>query len=342
MDILTSLNEKTSYTSTQLQFIFAAWVLTSPFDKKKKVSLETGDVKEEDYSKQSIYSLLYSIYRTMGKVKNEHGQSYEFTFNTWGYSWPKEWGPAPVKDSEPQRFGQNAYTGLFHFEAIKKYIAEKEGKVHVVEMGCGTGAGANHICHHVLPNCTYQPCDMQSTAISSCNRMFAPALNGRLRPLHADCTKLPVDNESVDVVVVNETHVTEMPGECLDEDKRFFDSMYRILKPGGYFTWGNAIPDSTWKPCFEYLESIGMKMVEQCDVTAEAIKAREDDVARVNIYAEHVLNKFWGFKIPFWGKKRRREAELALLNFYRHPGTNLFNEMVIGVDTYKVVLFQKV
>jgi ubiquinone/menaquinone biosynthesis C-methylase UbiE len=342
MDILTSLNEKTSYTSAQLQMIFAAWVLTSPFDKKNKVSLETGDVKEEDYSKQSIYSLLYSIYRTMGKVKNEYGKSYEFTFNTWGYSWPKAWGPAPIKDSEPQRFGQNAYTGLFHFEAIKKYIAEKEGKVHVVEMGCGTGAGANHICHHVLPECTYQPCDMQSTAISSCNRMFAPALNGRLKPLHADCTQLPIDDVTVDVVVVNETHVTEMPGKCLEEDKKFFDSMYRILKPGGYFTWGNAIPDSTWKPCFEYLESIGMKMVEISDVTPEAIKAREDDVPRVDLYAEHVLNKFWAFRIPFLGKKRRREAELALLNFYRHPGTNLFNEMVIGVDTYKVVLFQKV
>jgi hypothetical protein len=51
----------------------------------------------------------------MGEVKDEHGQRYEFTFNTWGYTWPERWGASPTKPSEPQRFGRNAYTGLYHF-----------------------------------------------------------------------------------------------------------------------------------------------------------------------------------------------------------------------------------
>ncbi|MDA0196022.1 MAG: class I SAM-dependent methyltransferase [Bacteroidetes bacterium] len=341
MDIFTSLNEQTTYSSTQLQLILAAWVLTSPFDKSNKVSLETGDVVEDDYDKRSIYALLYSIYRTVGQVKDEHGELYEFTFNTWGYSWPSAWGESPINASEPQKFGQTAYSGLFHFSDLKSYINERDGKVKIVEMGCGTGAGANHICHNILPNCTYQPVDMQSAAIESCQRMFAPALDGRLAPLHADCTKLPMDDESIDIVVVNETHVTEMPGVCGTEDQEFFNSARRILKKGGYLTWGNAIPDATWQPCFDYLKSIGMRKVEECDVTKEAIKAREDDLPRVNIYSDHVLDKFWGFSIPIWGKKRRKEAELALKNFYRHPGTNLYNDMVDGTDSYKVVLFQK-
>ena len=54
------------------------------------------------------------------------------------------------------------------------------------------------------------------------------------------------------------------------EDKRFFQTAHRLLKPGGFLVWGNAIPDATWEPCFAYLRSIGMNVREVCDVTAEA------------------------------------------------------------------------
>jgi len=41
------------------------------------------------------------------------------------------------------------------------------------------------------------------------------------------------------------------------------------------------------------------------------------------------------------GKKRRVQAELAMKNFYRNPGTRLYDDMATGADTYKVALFQK-
>ena len=105
-------------------------------------------------------------------MKSETGERYEFTFNTWGYAWPESWGPSPIRKDDPQRYGKNAYTGLFQFDAVKKYVAERDGKVHVVEMGCGTGAGAHHICNHVLPKCTYEAVDMQEAAIRTCRRKF--------------------------------------------------------------------------------------------------------------------------------------------------------------------------
>ena len=40
-----------------------------------------------------------------------------------------------------------------------------------------------------------------------------------------------------------------------DEDMKVFDELVRILKPGGYFCWGNVIPDATWKPCIDYLDT---------------------------------------------------------------------------------------
>lgn len=342
MDILTALDSGRSYSPAKLQMILAAWVMSGAFKRKSKVSTVNGDVSEDDYTKQSIYSLLYAMYRTIGKVASETGEKYEFTFNTWGYAWPESWGERPTPPADPQRFGKNAYTGLFQFDEVKDYIRAKDGKVHVVELGCGTGAGAHHICSQVLPNCTYQAVDMQAAAIETCNRNFVPHLNERLVATHGDVTKLPLGEGVADIVVICETHITEHAGIVSDEDRRFFDVVYRTMKKGGFLVWGNAIPDATWKPCFEQLEKIGMRQVHEHDVTAEAIKARDEDHARVEIYVKQCLNKFHGFKIPVLGKRRRAEAELALKNFYRHPGTNLYDTMVDGTDSYRVVAFQKI
>jgi SAM-dependent methyltransferase len=341
MDVFTALDPRTEYSETQLQLIVGAWVLATPFERKTKVSIDNGDVSEHDYDKRSIYSLLYSLYRTMGTVPSEVGEPYEFTFNTWGYAWPEGWGDTPALASDPERFGKNAYTGLFHFESVIEHLRSREGRVHVVEMGCGTGAGASHLMKSILPHCTYEAFDMQEAAIQTSNRKFVPQLDGRLKATRGDTTNLPIEDGIADLVLVCETHVTEMPGQVTDEDQRFFRTALRLLKPGGMFVWANAIPDNTWQPCFDFLESIGLTQVEVCDVTEEAIAARDQDKRRADEYVDQVLNSMWGFRIPRFGTKKRVEARQAMLNFYRNPGTRLYDRLVERVDTYKVACFQK-
>jgi ubiquinone/menaquinone biosynthesis C-methylase UbiE len=341
MDILTALNPETQYSLGKLQVIFGAWVASAAFDRGGKVSLDNGDIDESDYTKQSIYALLYSVYREIGTVKDEYGEPYEFTFNTWGYDWPETWGAPPTHDRHPQRFGKNAYSGLFNFAAVKEYVAERDGKIHIVEMGCGTGAGAHHVCQEVWPECTYLAVDMQGAAIQTCNRKFVPELNGRLKTNHGDVTKLDIEEGSADFVVICETHVTEHAGQVTGEDAAFFGKVLSTLKPGGFLVWGNAIPDNTWQPCFDHLESIGMKQVQVHDVTEQAVRARDLDEPRAEAYVEQCLDKFYGFRVPVLGKIRRRQAEQALKNFYRHPGTNLYENMKDGTDSYRVALFQK-
>jgi ubiquinone/menaquinone biosynthesis C-methylase UbiE len=341
MDVLTALSNTNDYSKTQLQFIVGAWVMTGLAEAKPKIDLANGDVAEADYDKGSLYSLLYALYRSMGTVKATGGASYEFTFNTWGYAWPKAWGPSPIEASDPQLMGKNAYAGLYHFEQVKEYVNARSGKVHVIEMGCGTGAGAHLICSQIMPKCTYEAVDMQQAGINSCKRKFVPELNGRLVATCGDATKLTIADNSADFVAINETHVTEMPGQTTEEDVRFFKTAYRMLKPGGFLVWGNAIPESTWKPCFDLIESLGLKIVEVVDVTKEAIAARDEDKARIDSYVEQIISTFHGFKIPFLGEKRSALASVALKNFSRNPGTNLYNNMVTRTDTYKVVLIQK-
>ncbi len=341
MNVLTALSEKSEYSESTLQMIVGAWVLSTLVEGGKGPIKSDGDVSEDDYDKQSIYSLLYSLYRTVGEVTSDNGEVFEMTFNTWGYDWPETFGDSPVSPTDPQRFGRNAYTGLHDFPALRKYVEERKGKVHIVELGCGTGAGAHHVCKSVWPKCTYEAVDMQAAAIETCKRNFVPELRGRLRATHADATEATIPNECADIVAVCETHVTERTGIVTKEDEKFFAAIVRILKPGGFFTWGNAIPDPTWEPCFEALERMGMKKIEVRDVTKEAVRARDLDQARVQLFVDACLDKFLGFRIPVLGPKKRREAEVALKNFYRDPGTNLYNNMVDGTDTYRVVLFQK-
>lgn len=341
MDILTALDPDAQYSGSKLQFIIGAWVLSALFAGRSKIAVGDGDVAEDDYSKRSIYALLYSIYREMGTVQHAGGEPYEFTFNTWGYEWPGGWGEAPTTDRDPQRFGRNAYSGLFEFEEVKRYVAAREGKVHLVELGCGTGAGAHHICKDVWKDCTYLAVDMQGAAIQTCDRKFVPELGGRLEAVHGDATKLDLEGGSADFVVICETHVTEVEGLITDEDKALFKKVVGTLKPGGYLVWGNAIPDATWQPCFDYLESLGMAQTEVRDVTPEALVARELDVARADAYVELCMKKFVAFRIPVLGARRRAEAAQALKNFYRNPGTRLYEKLEDGTDSYRVALFQK-
>jgi len=341
MNVLKALDAEANYSKTQLQLILGAWVLSTIGDRDQAISTTDGDVSEDDYEKRSIYSLFYSLYRSMGDVPSGSGSRYELTFNTWGYVWPERWGHCPTHPADPQRFGQNAYTGLYHFQEVKDYVAARDGRVHVVEMGCGTGAGANHVASFVLPKCTYEAVDMQAAAIRTCERKFVPGLRGRLIATHADASTLKGREGTADIVAVNETHVTELAGQVTPEDERFFRTAYRMLKQGGFLVWGNAIPDSTWEPCFAFLESLGMERLHVDDVTAEAILARDLDKDRVDAYVEHCISSFHGFRIPVLGSKRRVEADLAMKNFYRNPGTRLYDRMVDGTDTYKVCLFRK-
>jgi hypothetical protein len=256
MDIFTRLSNNTDYTKSQLQLILGVWVLSTVVEPKVKVHDVHGDVLETDYTKNSIYALLYSLYRTVGTVSDENGIRYEFGFNTWGYTWPEGWGPAPAAPNDPERFGKFAYTGLYQFDMVKDFVKSRDGRVHVIEMGCGTGAGAHHVVHNVLPRCTYEALDMQQAAINTANRRFTPTTGGRMMATCINATQVNGRDGIADIVAVCETHVTEMPGRCTDEDERFFNTAWRILKPGRLPRLGQRHPrlapgppaSSTWSP----------------------------------------------------------------------------------------------
>jgi SAM-dependent methyltransferase len=260
----------------------------------------TGDVSEDDYSKDSIYAVLYSIYRQFPSAPSPSGTKYQFTFNTWGISDVPWLRP----ETEPQRHGMAAYQGLVEFPAVKAYL-KKNPKPKFLEIGCGTGAGGNLITQ-LIPGATYTAVDMQKAAIQTCNELHA-VNNDRLECVWVDGgignkgsrTKIP--DASVDVVVVSETHIADL--DIGPEEKAIFSDIVRVLKPGGLFVWGNALPTSVWHHAERYLPKIGFEECGSLNHTAGAIQAREEDEERVNMYMDHLIEGYPVMTIPFFGSR---------------------------------------
>ena len=303
---------------------------------------ETGDVSEDDYSKDSIYAVLYSLYRQFPNAPSPGGRTYQFTFNTWGISDVAGSVPWLRPESEPQRHGIAAYQGLVEFPAVKEYI-KAHPNPKFLEIGCGTGAGANLITQ-LLPTATYTAVDMQKAAIQTCNELHA-VNNPRLECMWVDGgignkgSKVAIPDASVDVVVISETHIADLA--IGPEEKAIFADIVRVLKPGGLFVWGNALPTSVWNTAADYLPQIGFEPCGSLNHTAGAIVARDEDKERVDMYMDHLLGGYPVMKVPFFGTRCAEVSNLLVKNFYRHPGTAMYIKMTTGFDSYMHLAFTK-
>jgi len=298
-----------------------------------------GDVPEADYTKDSIYALLYAVYNHAGKAPWPAGQPYQFTFNTWGISNVK-W---LLNETEPQRHGKAAYQGLIEFPAVKEYLKANPNP-QLVEIGCGTGAGANHISQ-LIDGCKYLALDMQQMAIDTCNSLHAkhnPRLTCQLVSGGVGGSRgkpAPLPDNSVDIVVISETHIAE--DTIGPEEMAIFKEIVRMLKPGGFFVWGNALPSSVWHSAPAVLNEMGFQACGSLNHTQGAIQARLEDAERVDMYMEHLKGHFPVMHVPFFGKRCGRCTDLLVKNFYRHPGTALFNKMETGAHSYMHLCHRK-
>lgn len=295
-----------------------------------KISEDDKDLEggEDSYEKQSIYSLLYGAYRYTGVVKDTFGRPYQFTFNTWGISGidDKPYGPEFA-----QRPGMTAYHSLATMSAVVEYV-KKKPDAHFLEIGCGTGAGADLISRTIHPTIRYTALDMQKAAIETCIQRHAAHDNPHLSCVHGNGKTLPIEDKSVDVIIVSETHIAAV--DIGAEEKAIFAEMRRVLVPGGIFVWGNALYTHVWKDGADYLQANGFSECGIFNHTARAIEARDQDYDRVELYVRQLLDMYPVFNLPIVGAPCRGVVNDLVKNFYRHPGTHLYNTMVDGTDSY--------
>jgi SAM-dependent methyltransferase len=316
-----------------------------------------GDIENDDYNKASIYSILYGLYANAGEVicggSACGGVPYQFTVNTWGIAGPTLLEGAPKYGPEdPQRHGKAAYTGLVSFPEVKDYMAANGDNPTIVEIGCGTGAGANLITRELIPNAHYIAIDMQFAAIETCKKIHGnaenPGLYCRQESGGVGNNGNKVRNEkgevmpdgSVDFVIISETHIADV--EIGPEEKEIFNEILRVLKPGGMFLWGNALPTRVWLSAEVELKGLGFDRIASLNHTKGAVLARDEDLERVESYAAHLYGQYpMAFKMPVRGAMCEKVVDRLLLNFYRHPGTALYLKMVTGYDSYMHEVYQK-
>jgi SAM-dependent methyltransferase len=362
MDILNGMTSSTLIGKTQMQLSLLGFC-ASPFVSRIEAELERekqastafgqysagenqtwakdGHMAEDSYMKESIYAVLYSLYQNAGKVVSDLGVEYEFTFNTWGIT--TDWGAAKIATNDPQRFGKASYGYFQNFPTVQQYLERIGGNVSMVEFGCGTGAGAHHVSTTVFPKATYTAVDMQGAAIATCNRLHA---HERLSCMHVPegvgnvALDDRIPSNSMDFLLVMETHIAEK--EIGADEKRIFAEVMRVLKPGGLFLWGNALPTHVWIEAERYLtEEAGFAEVERANNTALGVEARDQDAARVDVLVDQLFGDFVAFKAPVIGASCEQAVRKMLLNFYRHPGHTLYNRMVHNTDSYMHLVFQK-
>jgi ubiquinone/menaquinone biosynthesis C-methylase UbiE len=292
---------------------------------------ETGVIDEDEYEKASIYAMLYGLYQSVGPVKHTNGELYEFTFNTWGIHNPEN---KPYGPDEPQRHGKAAYHKLVSdFPAIQEKMNNAtDDSITFLEIGCGTGAGANLISGEVWNQKikVYNALDMQAGAIKKCKAWP----NAKLNCVHGNGKTLPFADNSIDVIVVSETHIAEK--DIGDEEKAIFAEMTRVLKKGGLFMWGNALPTRVWRAGEKYLTSkeVGFTSCGSNDHTDSAVVARDEDHKRVELYLEQVYARFPVFNVPYYGPRCKTASDMLLRNFFRDVGTDLYLRMTTREDSY--------
>ena len=310
---------------------------------KTKYNPINGDIDEKDYDKDNLYGLLYNVYDKVGIIENEKKQKYQFTFNTWGF----HHDDSIIDKLDPQIFGKTAYS--MHFtrnDSIKTRILEmkKSNQIpKILELGCGTGAGAYLIANEVFNKhyemeCEYIAIDMQAKGINTAKKIHK---HPNIKFIHKNITELHDDFGKFDFILINETHIFEMSDYLTNEDVNILNIVSALLKSNGYFLWGNAIPDPIWNLVTHHLIIKNIKLIHKYDYTENAIKARDLDTERVNLYCDSIYNNALVYKIPILGENMRNKTEIMLKNFFRHPGTNLYNNMVSRTDTYYHLVFQK-
>jgi len=339
MDILKSLRNETIYSQTQLQLILSAWVLSTPFERRKKIQVTDGDVAEEDYDKRSIYSLLYALYRSMGEVRSETGARYQATFNTWGYTWPKSWA-VPEQGQRSAALRQERVHGSSPIGDREETHRREERRVHIVEMGCGPAPARITSARASLPTARTKP--------STCRRpAFRPAKSDSSpssRPSQGDARRR---DRASDRRSQRRLHRRQRDPRHRG-DRPVHGRRSPLLQDGvprSQAGWlprlGKCDPGSDVEAVLRVLDSIGMKLIEVNDVTEEAVRARDEDKARIDAYAEQCGRKFRRLPHPGHWHEEAPRGGFGLENFCRNPGTRLYEDMRTRRDTYKVIVAQK-
>jgi SAM-dependent methyltransferase len=185
----------------------------------------------------------------------------DITFMNYGYSSLDANGTKIVLDEAEQ---VNRYS-IQLYRHVAGAIDLKEKKV--VEIGSGRGGGASYIARHLQPG-SMTGIDICKNAVKFCNNYYS--IDG-LSFTQGDAENIPLADNSVDVVVNLES------SHCYGSMAQFLSEVHRVLSPNGYFLYSDHRDHDQINLLREQIESSGLKLIKQNDITLNVVKALDLD-----------------------------------------------------------------
>lgn len=186
----------------------------------------------------------------------------------------------------------------------------------VLEVGCGRGGGASWVMRYLKPR-TLTGLDFSSKGIEYCRqRHVVPGLSFVI----GDAEELEFGPESFDVVINIES------SHCYGSMQQFLASVFRILKPGGYFLYTDYHSVNKLEAIRRMIEDSGLKILFEEDISRNVLKALELDNERKAALIDS--------RVPFFLRK-------FFYEFAGMEGTQTFNAtMRTGEKIYSRFVLQ--
>jgi len=217
---------------------------------------------------------------------HRHTTAGVWEFMNYGYSPTDPDTPRLQLEPDDERFRN--WIQLYDQIASRIDLRGKE----LVEVGSGRGGGCSYVHRYLKPTKSIG-IDFAKSSVAYCQqRHRVPGLSF----LQGDALELPLGNDSVDVVLnVESSHAYR-------SRERFFQEVYRVLRPGGYFLITDFVEEHNRESMESMLTAPGLDLLEKQEITAEVLKAlSEDEETKQQAIADMVHPAFLGMFSEFAG-----------------------------------------
>jgi ubiquinone/menaquinone biosynthesis C-methylase UbiE len=187
------------------------------------------------------------------------------------------------------------------------------GGKRVLDVGCGRG-GTIHTLKTFFKPASLTGLDLSSEAVAFDQKVHGDA---QTRFHEGDAEQLPFPDASFDVVTnVESSH-------SYPHIDRFYAEVTRVLTPGGYFLYTDALPVPQITSSLGYLAYLGFDIEQNRNITANVLKSCDEvSVARVQAFDQ------------------RNDRQL-MQNFLATPGSQVYENLRAGRWEYRILKCKK-
>jgi ubiquinone/menaquinone biosynthesis C-methylase UbiE len=183
----------------------------------------------------------------------------------------------------------------------------------VLDVGCGRG-GTVHVLTTFYQPATVAGLDLSTNAIAFCRQTHKGA---HITFHEGDAENLPFADASFDIVTNIES------SHSYPHIHHFYSQVYRVLAPGGYFLYTDALSTQQFTSSRAYLQHIGFTLERDRDITRNVLLSC-DEVATSRMQAFD-----------------SRNDQNLMQNFLATPGSQVYRELRSGAWSYRIYKLRK-